>query len=382
MRLNLYLKIKNLNNSGLSLPLVIGLVSVLMAASVAVNALVIRNLKSTGQLEAATRAYLAAEGGIEDALYELSAHFAGYETPDLGNQDARTLNFEDTVKNQWSIQSHLNSGDPHGAFTPDNKLTLSLFNDEGDQTSSIINTINVANNFSVKFKIPEKWISFPNFNGLVVDNDRDGRINEDAKGDNNPACIKQKPTDYNKTPADNDCDGKIDEDSDQDPVIYWKIYDDAGHVLTPLSGCLSDSAPGNEKSELCEKEFLPGKDFQVTLTQEAVGENQSDLGAYSGGQHLSIFSFINTVFSINPHTKLVMEFLIVAPLEDATNPLLPIKISSLEYQISYDTNLNLPDPAFTFKSDGFVRDFKQSLTATIKPRALMPLFDFTILQQE
>jgi len=54
----------------------------------------------------------------------------------------------------------------------------------------------------------------------------------------------------------------------------------------------------------------------------------------------------------------------------------------LEYYIEYDTDLELPDSEFTLRSDGFDRDFKQSITATVKPRYLVPLFDFTILQQE
>jgi len=102
------------NNKGVSLPLVIGLVLILMLASVAANEMIIRTLRSVSQIESADRAYFAAEAGIEDALYELSPHFAGYETPDIptsrpaDTDDARKDVFDSSLnwENRWEIGSH------------------------------------------------------------------------------------------------------------------------------------------------------------------------------------------------------------------------------------------------------------------------------------
>ena len=66
------------DNKGVSLPLVIGLMLLLVTITTTVNELVIRSLRAARQIEASDKAYFAAEAGIEDALYELSTHGAGY----------------------------------------------------------------------------------------------------------------------------------------------------------------------------------------------------------------------------------------------------------------------------------------------------------------
>ena len=75
------------NIKGVSLPIIIGLILLLFIVSVAVNELIVKNLKAMQRVEASNRAYLAAEAGLEDALYELTPHSAGYETRKL---DSRT----------------------------------------------------------------------------------------------------------------------------------------------------------------------------------------------------------------------------------------------------------------------------------------------------
>jgi hypothetical protein len=64
-----------------------------------------------------------------------------------------------------------------------------------------------------------------------------------------------------------------------------------------------------------------------------------------------------------------------------TSPPSQIVIPYVEYQITSNT-VQIPNPYFTIKSDGYYRDFKQSLTTTITPKISTSLLDFTIIQQQ
>jgi hypothetical protein len=405
-----------LNQRGIALPMVIGLVSLLMLASVAANEMVIRALRSVHYIEAADRAYFAAEAGIEDALYELSPHFAGYETPDIpqspGSADeTRKTDFGGNVQwaNRWAIGSHDEKacaewGDDTenlcGKFYENQKLIISLFNDESAPTDisnnaintviqpTDINTINITG-FSITFRLPtyivdENSGSFPA--GLTIDNDGDmgitalaNGINEDGKvpfagpaGDyvSNKVC--------NSLPGkDDDCDGRENEDSPEDTVIYWKISDGAGNTFSPVRGCMGDGG-----SEICEKDFvLNGNELSFTLDGAINGVCEgSDICA---GSPSTINDFLSAV-AAETDRKLQIEFNIVAPLEqaDAANNT-KIAIPYLEYGIDYDGGgTSIPTPYFTIKSDGYYQDFKQSITSTVMPKTAVPLFDFTIIQQQ
>jgi hypothetical protein len=391
---------KQRNNKGISLPMVIGLVSLLMIASVASNELIIKALRSAHQIEASDRAYFAAEAGIEDALYELSPHFAGYETPTLpvGSpdeiDDARKDDFggDLTWVNRWEIKNLSGSTtfgtdeDKNLVFYPNQKLIISLFNDSFfPPPSPAINAINSETAeinhidlglFSITFRIPydsETGYSsaFTDVGGLAIDNDGDGEtngINEDGPGDMN-IC----PGDSHST-EDSDCDGREDEDSEYDPVIYWKIIDDEGRSLTPLRGCIEDGG-----SEICEKDFVDLTDyFSASL-------NLSDEGWDDAVQSaVTISAFLEDDYQGRTvGTKVQMEFTIVAPLEQATTigGFKRYDIPYLEYVVTSDVD-NIPLPYFTIRSDGWYKDFKQSITTYVTPKTAVPLFDFTIVQQQ
>ncbi|MBU0576992.1 hypothetical protein KJ742_07785 [Patescibacteria group bacterium] len=377
------------NNRGVSLPLVIGLVMLLMIASVGVNELILRTLRSAHQIEAADRAYFAAEAGIEDALYELTPHFAGYETPDLDSADVRSNNFGGSVQwdNNWAIESISDSDTFDGYFYSKQKLIISLYNDEAGDTVKAANFINTdpadistlgVGSFLMTFRVPydqEDQYSTPFLNnGLVIDNDSDGRINEDGP-ENNGSCPGVVGTS-----RDADCDRREDEDSNQDPVIYWKIIDDEGRYLEPKTGCFTGVGTPEDPqgSEMCEKDFInTGTDIYIEL-------NDSDLGVNQDGDEVSIGTFITNGYdNRSTKSKLQIEFQIVAPLEQAyeDNGVKEIIIPYLEYTVETGSDY-VPLPRFTIKSDGYYKDFKQSITTTITPKTIAPLFDFTIIQQQ
>ena len=379
--------------------MVIGLVSLLMIASVASNELIIKALRSAHQIEASDRAYFAAEAGIEDALYELSPHFAGYETPTLpvgspgAIDDARKDDFggDLTWVNRWEIKNRSNlttfgtEQDENLVFYPNQKLIISLFNDESESSGLSANAINDGladiahiepNNFSITFRIPydlegEYSSAFTDMGGLAIDNDGDGEangINEDGPGDTS-IC----PGDTYTT-EDWDCDGKEDEDSIYDPVIYWKIIDDEGRLLTPLRGCIDDGG-----SEICEKDFeLFNGMYQAVLDGSTIGWDDVTQS------EVVIFNFLDDGYEgRTADTKVQMEFTIVAPLKQATTTggFKRYDIPYLEYVI--DSNVeNIPLPYFTIRSDGWYKDFKQSITTYVTPKTAVPLFDFTIIQQQ
>lgn len=374
------------SQKGVSLPLVTGLVALLMVSSAAANELVIRNMQSVQRIEASNRAYMAAEAGIEDALYELGPHFAGYETKPFGDPDIRSNIFDnsgDTCDagdsgdwcNEWAIESRSGNTTWSGKLFAKQKLIIHLYNDtnSSNKAPNAINTgstdiqaLNNLGNFTINFKIPNGVISSGK---LKIDNDEDGLLNEDPVGfPALPSCIEN--------PEDDDCDGLVNEDSYVDPVILWKLTDGGSKSLIPIKGCIG---PPNIGSQPCEDDFSANN----TLTFNNFSPDPNDYrdkGLNESGQTESINDFINRAISDNPNTKIQFEFLIIAPMEhiQGTNK---IEIPYFEYEISSNSE-NIPYPYFTIKSDGYYRNFKQSITATVSPKTTTPLFDFTIIQQE
>ncbi len=394
-------------NKGVSLPLVIGLVSLLMVASVATSELIVRSVKSARNVEAADRAYFAAEAGIEDALYELAPHYAGYETPALDNAAVRK---DDLFKsgaqakweNNWSVLSRTATLPYSGQLLAKQKLIVSLFTDDSGKgidankiDDTAFDTANISTFFpadlTITFRVPfdsSGDYSSAFDNGLQIDNDGDlgssingptgiNGLNEDGLlVDDTGACGVGKP------PADADCDGRENEDSPEDPVIYWKFSDDQNHSLIPIKGCLNeDPASGLPVgSQICEKNFTDdGTYLSVTLNGNVEGINENNVPE-------NILQFLNRirVLPAGDRSKLQVEFFTVAPMEQAfAEGGVPKKqpIPYFEYMVN-SSEPSMPLPLYTLKSDGYYQDFKQSITTTVMPKTSAPLFDFTIIQQQ
>lgn len=403
------------DNKGVSLALSIGLLLLLVTITTTVNELVIRALRSSHQIEASDKAYFAAEAGVEDALYELSAHTAGYETADLAEPEVRHADFTENVSwtNKWELKNKaLNICDNSLAswveigFNPTycgriyegSKLVINLFTDDALSTGVLSNQISEAaqniNKLSLSalkivFRLPPDVVAdnLSVFSGtlpLAIDNDGDydmgsgSGLNEDGPA---PFFSKQTcPYSGLAQVDDNDCDGRADEDSEHDPVILWKLIDDKGNSFQPLRGCKTDpqhtshSTAGDSNATLCEKDFiLTNNELSVSLTEADRGVNQngviSDLAAFIAG--------------IPATNELQMELLLVAPMQavDAANRL-KVPIPYLEYGMTYDAaDSILPSTYFSIKSDGYYKDFKQSITTNVVPRATTRLLDLTIIQQ-
>jgi hypothetical protein len=363
--------------------------------------LIIRNLQSVQRIEASNKAYYAAEAGLEDALYELTPHFPGYQTSSV-----RSAKFggNSAWKNEWQIESRSGRKEWSNKMFKDQKLMIFLFNDTNGDSVTIdkpnaindgnfkpfspddIEDLNVSGDFSITFKIPDGVI--PN-GGLRIDNDNDygktglgNGLNEDGPKNFNPSPSLQCPG-----PEDADCDGLVDEDSEFDPFIMWKLTDGAGRSLIPIKGCINPITPG---SNICEDNFLP-LDYSITLDQDIEGINQD-------GDEETIGEFItHTIYGYSgspppqpnpsmPNSQLHFEFLIVAPMEHTQDPISFKKFSIpyIEYTVksNADDGDEIPLPYFTIKSDGYYQTFKQSITAMITPKTTVPLFDFTIIQQQ
>ncbi len=371
---------------GVSLPLITGLVALLMVSSAAVNELIVRSLQSVQRIEASNMAYLAAEGGVEDALYELSPHYAGYQTN--ATREAKFYDDNNNLRNEWNIVSRSGTTEWSDSINKNQKVLVYLYDDNQIQGSPAINeinenpvadtdidTLNVNGNLSITFTLPESITTIIGATApqtLVIDNDNDLWIhgdNEDGVDDSDASCVN---------PEDADCDGLVDEDSDEDPVIMWKLTDGAEKNLIPIKGCLEEPLPIDRGSEICEKDFklaeFSGEGaYSVRINQLTEGRNEL-------GVPETIQAFINRAYT-DPHSKLHFEFLIVAPMEHVDNGNKKYEIPYIDFKVISDST-EIPSPYFTITSDGYYRDFKQSITATISPKTTVPLFDFTIIQQE
>lgn len=394
------------SKKGVSLPLVTGLVVLLMISSAAVNQLIIRTMRSVQRIEASNRAYLAAEAGLEDALYELTPHFAGYKTPPLGDVNVRNNNFgEADWVNEWEIESKSQSNQWFGQFYPGQKLIIYLFYDGNDPTSNIatnaindgtydsfdsadINTLKtVFTNFSVTFGIPDgqNFIQNVQINDIpaphwVIDNDEDYIINEDPADPAPYIAVGYNICDY--VNEDCDDDGRVNEDSPEDPVILWKLTDGASHVLIPKAGCIMDGVG----SEICEKDFQLGNIAPTEMDAKdpdyvVLTFDESLEGIDENGLPVDIGTFIDAT---PDNSQLQFEFITVAPFEHSYIDVGIKKriIPYLEYMVDSPNSDQVPYPEFTIKSDGYFRGFKQSISTKVKPKTTVPLFDFTIIQQQ
>jgi hypothetical protein len=386
---NLKFKIKN-SRQGVSLPIATGMVTLLIVASLAANELIIRTLQSVRSVEASSRAYYAAEAGTEDALYELSPHLPGYQTPSINANDDRKDVFDTKGNldkcsdigtnsrwaNCWDIESRSGVNAWSGTMTKDQKLIISLYKDNSSATT-VNNAINATqiqpndivnlrpSNFSITFSVmaDEDSGSY-----IHIDNDQDGQVNEDG-----PGTGPNKSSATCANPDDADCDGKVDEDYSGMPLILWKLTDNTGHSLIPKSGCMDHNIKNNG-SQLCESNFIADntRNFVATLDSGYTGINEL-------GDEETISNFIS---SSSDDSRMQFEFLIVAPMEYVNqNNQKKQPFDSIQYDVNSDS-ADIPYPYFDIKSDGYYGTYKQSIDTRIFPSTSVPLFDFTIIQQQ
>lgn len=379
------------NTKGVSLPIVVGLVSAFVLGILGIHSLVINQLRFTQRIESSNQAYFMAEAALEDALYELSARKAGYETPNLNNSESRKFN-SGLLNYEWSIQSRKGEAELSGKLLFGDRFTLNLFTDNHQISSkkvgaindsffqkSKINTLRVFSDLRIYFSIPENLIAnVP----LQIDNDQDfslnstNGLNEDLPGESNVGFCANNP-------LDDDCDGQIDEDHPENIVISWKLTDGKNRFLIPKKGCLSDGVG----SEICEKDFRPNE-YKVALDHSKMGIDQSN-------NEVSIGEFIRRTIDgfssadpkqnviSDPNAEVKMNFVVTSPLEhiDLVNQK-KIKIPHIIYSVESRAvdGAKIPNPFFTIYSDGYSGGLKQSLSTQVKPEEGNSLSDFTLIQ--
>ena len=409
----MYLKKLIKDNRGVSLPLVIGLFLLLVILTTTVNQLVINALQASRQIEFSDKAYYAAESGIEDALYELSAYGPGYETvQEIGENNSRRSILEpgNEWEGEWDIRSEgVNQCDDFetwsGGFSPNycgtitnqKKLVVHLSTDitVGTPPENNINWL-ASNNglidvtsLQMRFRVPPDLVASQSLTSLAIDNDGDFStagptgLNEDPEG-NSTACA------YSGTIGidDDDCDGRINEDNENDPVLLWKLVDNRGSTFQPLRGCMTDpedsSHPGFSNSNLCEK------DFTLSAGELFVEFDENDYGINQQGDIQTLDYFIHFNQNGNPRPtsdEIQLEVLIVSPMETidlgSVSPR-PIPITHFDYGIQFttaDLHSYLPAPYHEIRSDGYFRGFKQSISTNIDIETSSELLDLTIIQQ-
>jgi len=373
--------------------------------------LVVTAFRASRQIESADRAYFGAEAGIEDALYELSNHRAGYQTPDLEGQDVRQswLDGEGAWAAKWDIRSRdlqsCDADDWEGNFDPtvcgqiraNEKLVIPLFNDNADpfnvdphhinQNIADIDRLN-TNPLVLKIRLPKPVVNQYNIQEVTIDNDHDfdweflTGLNEDGTED---FGFPPAPCDYsNNIPVnDSDCDRRENEDSAEDPVFLWKVSDDAGSSFQPLRGCKDDlSHPSHSQinAGLCEKNFTDEGNGQLSLTLL-----DTDLGiVQSTDENLDgdIVPLSQFITSIPTDSQLKLELLNIAPMKLIYDFQL-VEIPYYEFGIEYTADLDetIPSNSFLLRSDGYFSNYKQSITTRVVPGEVTRLLDLTVIQQ-
>ena len=402
------------DNRGVSLAMTVGLLLLLATLTATVSELVVQALRSAHRIEAADRAYFVAEAGVEDALYELSVHDAGYETAALGDPAVRRDDFDGSVawNNEWQIAGRdttscdsmpgwLNIFTPQlcGRIYEGKRHIISLSSDDADSVGIGTNEINEASPdvnvppfiaLTIRFRLPlEVTKKYPGaFSaGLKIDNDRDydpathQGLNEDGK---NLTTYPLRTCDYSGAVevSDNDCDGREDEDSPQDPVLLWQLIGSDGNVWKPLTGCKldpNDPSHNHHNSMLCESTFsMYGQEVYAEINQMV------DQGTDETGSIMDLSDFIS---QYGADETLRLELFPAAPFEaiyfsPSSGEPDRIPFPYLEYGIEFTTDSSTMSSAhFAIRSDGYFQDFKQSITTNVTPLGATSLLDLTIIQQ-
>lgn len=307
---------------GSSLLISLGIMSVLLVLSGGISTLVIKSLRTSASIENQNKAYFAAEAGLEEALYDLSAHLSGYEN----NSGASLLNnsnykYDIKYRTNGRIPAERQGNSPTdpdwNLITPQISYNLDLFYDKNDGNTS-----------------PD--FDCTNGNCDIVDS------------------IPSQFNLYLRTP-----NGETLIPTPDEVFLTW--------TLTGI-----DKDDPDTKFTLIPKAEDPSSEIKATVinNDENVLTNAS-IGKDLSNTTQSISDFFATSNLHMPRFKLS----VTQELLDNTNKPIPY----LEFYL--DTNLTtLPDTHATITSEGYMAGSKQTLQTKIKQKGAISLFDYAVFQ--
>ena len=311
---------------GSSLVVALGLMSLLLILGGAVMTTIFRSAHLTNNVANANKAYFSAEAGLEEALYELSNHLAGFEAED-------SLAFSNNAKYDYTIEYH---GDADSVIPRP---------DAGNSPSDTNwNKITYKETFNLNLF----------YDKSLLDNQTnyDCTINCDDIENAKPTTLNL----YVRTPNGETLAGR------GDVFVSW--------LLTGIS----------KSNSSLKYTLLPitTKDFSNTeITDQKINNNELVLNINTSGAKLestgstTIGNFLIESDLHMPRLRLS----VVSELKDNLGNPLPY----LEFRLEANGAI-VPDSFATITAEGYAGNTKQSIQTKVKQEGALSLFDYAIFQ--
>lgn len=309
---------------GSSLLIALGIMSILLVLSGAISNLIVKSLRASSNIENSNKAYFASEAGLEEALYDLSAHLSGYE-----NSKGETL--ANKSKYEYEIE-----------YRPDASNSRIPRLGEGNSPTD------------------------PDWNRITPQTS----YNLDLFYDNNNGS----------TPPDFDCSDGCDI-RNQPPTslsLYLRTPNDTASLPTsPDEVFLSWTLSGIDKDDSDIKyTLIPTETSKITASKiNNNGGTSPLLDQTTEGQRLdatlqTVIGFLSTANLHIPRLKISITQELIDNIGDP--------IPYLEFYIEADSTL--PDSYATITSEGYIAGSKQTLQTKIKQTGSISLFDYAVFQ--
>jgi len=380
------------NQKGISIYIAMGFMTTIILISLGVSSVIISFLSGSGNIEIMNQSFFAAEGGMEDALYDLSDHFLGYEN----TQHQVSEKFSDTnnTNYSWEINSLLPFDDELNAYvippkgegssviSPNwnilrlgGRAVISLFIDESIPKSLVRDCVKIDNPTNCDIRSISDVAHF----GLV----------------DIAVKIRARNKDLNITEIE---DNEISEESSMsdDTILTWgfvgldktdyskyiSIRENAKYKKS-ISGNLKITRDYSNSTEIYESKInnhTSIDDYLIIDSTDLTPQGSYTKGSRisSGIDHKNNYSTINSFLSNSLIHRPQFILTLVSSLFD--NSVDNSAIPFIEYQVLLKSNNPLPNEYFLIKSKGFSGGFEQSIITKYKPQSSTPLLDFAIFQ--
>jgi len=374
--------IKNIkNNIGNSIVTVFGLVSFLFLATIGMGNLILNSFSSNLSIESSNKAFYASEGALEVALFEEVQHLSGHQAGRTDRQnhtagDHFFVNFENVnhTRASWQTVSRGSSQNPGAGnivyvppqITASNSRNNWKMVNFGETVSfDLFVDDSEANPANRETEDADKIIQSPDMNNVFdVEKLKWGFANGITKAAGN---ILQNvnieiliPTPNNTSTIDN---------PDQ-VLLSWNIKADNYSFFSKMCNSLENgnflvSDTGIHNND------LEGIVYKKTNPCGMISDSNTEK---------TITAFLNEEAAEFP--KIIFQ-LGKAPTLNGETATVPFAFVRVSFQYDNATSINnfpLPDDTTLIRAFGNAGSFEYESNATISPKKILPIFDFTIFQ--
>jgi hypothetical protein len=412
---------------GSSLIVTLLLMAILLTLTLGLSMLTISEIRQTGDVVGAGKAYYAAEAGIETSLLDLNEHLPGFQTKSVSGADADgwvQVALDDPAnlsKDKFEYRYRIrNQGDKYPYFDEDTPVYLPSY---GGMPKEVLYTLYPGSTYDILGL--NQTVTIP----LFIDCG-DGSHYKDVKN-----FVLQYYVDFNKDPSIGLQAGYQIQDFD---ILRWKLFGeptvaDSGAPSKSLTHAISDFYPASEndgpKTPECigsDQNLLHGTDYDcIPLVAESVNITSDDIKNWNDLQIVpegftegwsaarecytrDAGSAVGTAIGdggvqkgcniktfIDKHQKnyLTITNVVNPDIIGITNPVLRAAKANIFYRIIAEPDQTQSCPFETasgtdvmareyaqVSADGYAngKTYTQSIDAQLKLNSFLPVFNFTL----